>query len=269
MSFNLAEGNESNHESSNAPSKPLRTSDPALQNLHTPSASLAVENVSPVSEDSFSALKLVIIHVEESNLLLHQEILMKESQVFADMFNIPGGEKLNTEQRCGLPVISLSDTEVEWKALIGILFHPDFGNSGTYPVLPQLSDIKNMKMKLPDLLKVMYGYAHPITSLDNIDACTLQNLLTVSDKYMFDNVKALCLENLQRVFPRNLRKWDDFRINYDIGRIPYAKLVLKHDLHYLMPQALYALSSLPPTEFLPLSKTSQIFLPNFSAVATK
>ncbi|KIJ43116.1 hypothetical protein M422DRAFT_253619 [Sphaerobolus stellatus SS14] len=158
--------------------------------------------------------KMIVLLVEKTSFRVHQDLLIRSSQIFADTLMVPDGEN-NSQTLDGHPVIQLTDTEEEW-------------------------DI---------FLDVFYGSVEA----DSLEDTSLGNVLRIANKYIFNKISKTCESYLQqKVFPYDRTSGHWFS-NY----IPYVKIVLEHNLLYMMPQAFYEAASLEVTEIITLFKKTR------------
>ncbi|KIJ47039.1 hypothetical protein M422DRAFT_249346 [Sphaerobolus stellatus SS14] len=115
LSPDIFTSNESS--TSNAPSKRVCTSNSSLS---TPDVSATSNNVEPPSirsEEFYFSGKMVVLIAENVHFRIHQDLLIRDSTIFADMFSLPGGDS-SSEMVDGHPAVRLPDTAENWTAFL-------------------------------------------------------------------------------------------------------------------------------------------------------
>ncbi|KIJ48075.1 hypothetical protein M422DRAFT_777947 [Sphaerobolus stellatus SS14] len=185
-----------------------------LKRLCTPKSSIPPDNSAglPALEPGYTRSNeyyfrgtVVILLVEKTAFRVFQELFLRDSRYFADLFNIPEGQ-----DDLDIATVHLTDTVAEWK----------------------------------DFLDVFYGSVPP----NLLSASSLGNVLRIAIKYTFDKVFKACMARLQQIFPRSLREWKKVTLD----ATPYARIILEHNLIYLMPQAFHSLAILQHSDIVPI-----------------
>lgn len=146
----------------------------SFSNIHHPDLYFPDGNFVIIAQDG--AKKTNRVHFR-----VHQSILGKHSQVFKDMFALPGSPEDAQELYDGVPFVEVNDDPGDMAKFLTILYEP---------------------------------FIPPIAKDEPDAAFTMFSMLKFADKYMVEPLKELIMSHIRFDWPKSLPEWDKRQEEY-------------------------------------------------------